>query len=271
MLSQFKSTTAMKRLILIQNDYAGAGKTTLAQCFDHYLNIHRVPHHNVVLTESADVNRSRAQMDADDLRLPNFISHLDQSDLVILEVETGMTDAFHRFYEKCELETMLPELGFELTIVVPVTSEEESFDAVTVVAELFSDSAQYLVVHTPTSSFYDDDTRTWDHSYAARVMDMFEAVDMDMPPAPDSLEFQLKVRHAELPEVIETDDSDPVLHAEVAKWFRKVGAQLDTMKKYVFGDAFRPEILVLPVKEQSRKTKGRKPKGALMQAMADAA
>lgn len=82
----------MKRLILIQNDYAGAGKTTLAQCFDHYLNIHRVPHHNAVLTETIDVTRSRSQMDADDLKLPVFIGLLDKSDLLILEIETGMTD-----------------------------------------------------------------------------------------------------------------------------------------------------------------------------------
>lgn len=263
----------MKRLILIQNDYAGAGKTTLAQCFDHYLNIHRVPHHNAVLTETTDVNRTRSQMDADDLKLAVFIGLLDKSDLLILEVESGMTDLFYGFYEKHELAALLPEMGWDMTVVVPVTSEEESFDAVTTAAEVFSDAAQYFVVHTPTSSFYDDESRAWERSHAARVMDMFEAVDMDMPPAPDSLEFQLKVRHAELPDVIEVTDADPVLHTEVSKWFRKVGAQLDTTKKYVFGDAFRPEILVLPSKEQARKTKGRKPKGAmaLMRELADAA
>lgn len=261
----------MKRLILIQNDFAGAGKTTLAQCFDHYLNLHRVPHHNAVLTESYDAGRTRAQMDADDLKLPVLISQLDKSDLLILEIESGMTDFFYGFYQKNELETLLPELGWEMTVVLPVTNEEESFDAVTTAAEVFSDTAQYFVVHTPTSSFYDDESRAWDRSYAARVMDMFEALDMIMPPAPDSLEFQMKVRHVELPEVIEVTDADPVLHTEVAKWFRKVGTQLDAAKKYVFGDAFRPEILVLPAKDQSRKVRGRKPKGALMQALADAA
>lgn len=263
----------MKRLILIQNDYAGAGKTTLAQCFDHYLNMHRVPHHNAVLTEATDASRTRSQMDADDLTMPVFVGLLDKSDLLILEVESAMTDLFHRFYEKNELANLLPELGWDMTVVVPVTSEEESFDAVTVAAEVFSDCAQYFIVHTPTSSFYDDESHTWERSHAARVMDMFEAVDMNMPPAPDSLEFQMKVRHTELPEVIEVDDSDPVLHTEVAKWFRKVGAQLDTAKKYVFGDAFRPEIHVIPVKDQTRKTRGRKPKGAmaLLQALADAA
>jgi hypothetical protein len=263
----------MKRLILIQNDYAGAGKTTLAQCFDHYLNLHRAPHHTAVLTEAADSSRNRTQIDADELKLPVFIGLLDKSDLLILEIETGMTDLFYSFYEKHELATLLPEMGWEMTVVVPVTGEEESFDSVTAAAEVFSDCAQYFVAHTPTSSFYDDETSAWERSYAARVMDMFEAVDMKMPPASDALEFQLKIRHTELFDAIGMAGADPVLETEVSKWFRKFTAHLDAARKYVFGDSFRPEIRVLPVKEQTRKTRGRKPKGAmaLMQALAEAA
>src|SRR3954469_2590791 len=101
----------MKRLILIQNDYAGAGKTTLAQCFDHYLNMHRVSHHSAVLTETTDVNRTRSQMDADDLKLPVLIGLLDKSDLLILEIEAGMSDLFYSFYEKQELANLLHEMG----------------------------------------------------------------------------------------------------------------------------------------------------------------
>jgi hypothetical protein len=263
----------MKRLILIQNDYAGAGKTTLAQCFDHYLNMHRVSHHNAVLTEATDSTRTRSQMDAESLKLPVLIGLLDQSDLLILEIESGMTDLFYSFYEKHELANLLPEMGWDMTVAVPVTSEDESFDSVSTAAEVFSDSAQYFVVHTPTSSFYDDESRAWERSHAARVMDMFEAVDMNMPSAPDALEFQMKIRHVELFDAISVTEADPVLHTEVCKWFRKVTAQLDAAKKYVFGDAFRPEIRVLPTKEQARKTRGRKPKGAmaLLQALADAA
>lgn len=261
----------MKRLILIQTDYAGAGKTTLAQCFERYLNLHRVPHHSVVLRESMDGDSPRAQITIDELSTSTFLSHLQQADLVLLEVEAALTDAFHSFYLKKELWTVLSEWGFEVTVVVPVTSEEESFDAVTLAAEIFSDSTQYLVAHTPTSSSYDDDSSHWEHSHAARVMDMFEAVDMDMPAAHGGLEFQLKMRHVELQTVIGSQEADPVLEAEVSKWFRKVSSQIDALKKYLFGDAFRPEIHVIPPKDHSRKTRGRKPKSALMQALADAA
>lgn len=261
----------MKRLILIQSDYAGAGKTTLAQCFERYLHLHRVPHHSAVLTESTDGNSARAEIALDELSVSTFLSHLRHADLVLFEIETGLADAFHAFYLKAELGNVLSEWGFEMTVVVPVTSEEESFDAVALAAEVFSDATQYLVAHTPTSSSYDDESSHWEHSHAARVMDMFEAVDMGMPAAQSGLEFQLKTRHVELHRVIAGREEDPALEAEVAKWFRKVAAQLDALQKYLFGDAFRPEIRVILPKEHARKTRGRKPKSALMQALADAA
>ncbi len=260
----------MKRLILIQNDYAGAGKTTLAQCFETYLRLHRVPHHSMVLAETPFTDSHRPQLDVDDLVLSRFIPHLDQSDLVILEVETGMTDAFHDFFEKCQLDLVLNEMGFDMTVAIPVTGDEESFDGVTMAAEVFADTVQYMVVHTPTGSSYDRESRTWERSRAARVLDMFEAVDMVLPSAPDALEFQLKMRHLELHEVIQVDETDPTLHAEVSKWNRKTTAQMDVVKKYLFGDAFRPEVHVMPVAETARKRRGRKPKGPLMEALAAA-
>ncbi|HSI65651.1 MAG TPA: hypothetical protein VLE43_21170 [Candidatus Saccharimonadia bacterium] len=260
----------MKRLILIQNDFAGAGKTTLAQCFEHYLNLHRVPHHSVVVAETVVTDSPRPQLDGNDLGVPEFLMELDQSDLVVMEIETGMTEAFQRFFEKCQLDAVLNEVGYDLTVAVPVTGEEESFDGVMIASEVYADAAQYLIVHTPTGSSYDRESRLWERSHAARVMDMFEAVDMMMPPATDALEFQLKMRHTELHDVIHSDGSDAVLHTELSKWLRKTAVQLDVVKKYAFGDAFRPEVHVISVEEKTKKRRGRKPKGALMEALAAA-
>ena len=252
----------MKRLILIQNDYAGAGKSTLALSLHHDLEAHRAPHHHLILAENPDSAWGRDCIEPDGLRLSELISHLDQSDLVIMEVDTGLADLFYKFYERNELDVLLPEMGFEMMVMLPVTGEVESFEGVTIAAEMYSDGAQYLIAHTPTSSFYDDDIRHWEHSYAARVMDMFEAVDLEMPAAPDSLEFQLKVRHCELPEAMVTSTADPVLCAELAKWSRTMISQLDSVKSYLFGDAFRAEIMVAPIvkkrKERTSKSKSSK-------------
>ena len=243
----------MKRLILIQNDYSGAGKTTLSRCLQHYLQSYRVPHHCVTLAESADDMGN--SIDAASLRLPALISHLDRSDLVILDLETGFGEMFNGFFKKHELDHVLHELGFELTVLVPITGDRESYEGVTTAAETFSDCAQYLIVHTPTSSFYDEDEKGWDRSYAARVMDMLEAADLDMPAANDSLELRLTIANTQLADSIADTAIGEELQEEVSKWFRKVAAQLDTVRKYAFGDAFRPAISPGGTARPRRRTK----------------
>ncbi len=231
----------MKRLILIQNDYSGAGKSTLSRCLGHYLQSYQVPHHGVTLAENAD--DTDHVIEAGALGLSALLSHLDRSDLVILDLETGFGEMFNSFFRKHELHDVLHDLGFELTVLVPVTEDRESFDGVTAAAETFSDSAQYLIVHTPTSSFYDEYEKGWDRSYAARVMDMLDATDLDMPAAHEALELRLTIAHAQLSNCIADAFIGGELQDEVSKWFRKVAAQLDTVRKYAFGDAFRPAIL----------------------------
>jgi hypothetical protein len=236
----------MKRLILIQNDYPGAGKTTLGQCLHHYLETLRVPHHSAAIVESSNPSRTVTQIEGPQLRRSDFIAELDRSDLVIIEIETGIAELFASFYKKHDLESLIPELGFELIVAVPVTSDRESFDGVTAAAETYSDAAQYLVVHTPTSSLYDADESCWERSYPARVMDMFEAAELEMPPCPEALELRLKVSHTALPDAMSDPKADPALHDEVSKWFRRVSANLDTTSKYLFGDAFRPAVVIKP-------------------------
>jgi hypothetical protein len=236
----------MKRLILIQNDYPGAGKSTLAECLHHYLQTYRVAHHVVSLVEAADDSCPNDQIEAASFQLPGLIAHLERSELVVLDVASGLGEMFNTFYKKHELDHVLSELGFEMTVLVPVTGERESFDGVTMAAEDFSDSSQYLIVHSPTGSSYDEDDHTWERSYAARVMDMFEAADLDMPPFHDALESRLNAAHKDMADVMRHPSSDTELQAEVSKWFRRVAAQLDSVRKYVFGDAFRPAIAMAP-------------------------
>ena len=238
----------MKRLILIQNDFASAGKTTLGRCLHQYLENYQVPHHLVVLTESPDEVRGFAALEADSLKLTSFIPHLDESDLVILEVETGMAELFNKFSEKNDLPSVLEALGFDLVVAVPITGESESYDGITEAAEVFSDAAQYLIVHTPSSTVYDQDKKRWEHSYSARVMDMFEAVDMEMPSTQHQLDRELLHRHTDLATTLQQsrEEVEPCIQEEVQKWSRRVAAQLDTVRKYAFGDAFRPGVAITP-------------------------
>ena len=247
----------MKRLILIQNDFSGAGKTTLSQCLHHFLQSYRVEHHRVAIVESADQSQPVTQLEIGTLRRQAFVAELDRSDLVIMEVESGLGEFFASFYKRNELDNLLPELGFELAVLVPVTSDRESFDGVTEAAETFSDSAQFLVVHTPTGSCYDDDERAWERSYAARVMDMFEAADLDMRATPETLELKLKLSHRELPHAMGEQSADPEMHQEISKWFRRVASQIETARNYIFGDAFRPTIAIAPEPKRRSRVKSK--------------
>lgn len=247
----------MKRLILIQNDFSGAGKTTLSQCLHQYLQSYRVAHHCVAIVESTDDSRPVAQIEAATMRRQTFVAELDRSDLVIMEVDSGMGDLFTSFYRRNELETLLPELGIELAVLIPVTSDRECFDGVTEAASVYSDSAQYLIVHTPTGSCYDDDERAWERSYAARVMDMFEAADMEMPVISESLDLKLKLSHRELPQMMMEPTADAEMQQEMSKWFRRVSSQIETARNHIFGDAFRPTIAIAPEPKRRGRAKSK--------------
>ena len=257
----------MKRLILIQNDYPGAGKSTLCQCLDSYLQTFRAPHHRIAIVENADPAQECAQLEIANLRRSEFIAELDRSDLIIMEVETGLSEVFGAFYKRNDLDIVLPELGVEMLVAVPVTSDRESFDGVTSAAEAFSDTTQYLVVHTPTSSFYDEDENCWERSRASRVMDMFEATDLEMPACQEALEFRLKQSHTDLQTLLRHPADDPVTQEEMVKWSRRAFAQIDSAGKYIFGDAFHPTIMVkhTPATKQRRT---RKPKTTTAEAAA---
>jgi hypothetical protein len=248
----------MKRLILIQNDYSGAGKTTLAECLHLYLGNLRVPHHRLMMSDQGENAAGVPCLETADLRPQGLIRHLDMSDLVIMEIANEAGDAFHSFYRRHELENVLPELGFDLTVVIPVTSDRESFGGVTDAAEVYSDSAQYLVVHTPTGSSYDEDEHFWERSRAARVMDMFEAVDLKMPACHEGLDFKLKLSHSDLPEALaQREGLQEEVRDELAKWMRSVTGHLHNVRTYLFGDAFRPAIRIAPTPTTRR---SRKPK-----------
>jgi hypothetical protein len=251
----------MKQLILIQNDYSGAGKSTLSECLHQYLEKVRIPHHRFTISENGDSDNNTPCLESSDLRLKDFIGHLDHCDLVIGEISTGAAEAFHTFYSHHELENILSELGYHLTVALPVTSDRESFAGVIEAAEVYSDSAMYLIVHTPTGSSYDEDAHFWERSRAARVMDMFEAVDMKMPACHEGLEFKLKLAHTDLVDMLcHPEKMQDEMREEMTKWMRGVTNHLNHVRTYLFGDTFRPAIHIAPQPTTARRA--RKPKNA---------
>ena len=241
----------MKKLLLIQNDYAGAGKTTLAGCLARYLKKHHAPFQSVVLSEE-DASETGAQwLDSNSLDLRRFISALDEAPITVLETATGQGEMFAKFYERQELGDLLHEMGVEMTVLIPVTSETDSHESVIEAAEVYSDNVQYLIAHQITSR-YEDDDQVWDRSYAARVMDMFEAVELHIPEVDFQLEHQLRSRHTDVATVLLDDHADETYGKDFTKWHSRVETQIESAHHYLFGEIFKPVSLPL-VKKRGKK------------------
>lgn len=250
-----KYTENMKKLIIIQNDYAGAGKTTLFHCLARYLKRHNAPFHSVVLSEEEEAASNGAKwLDSNQLDLRRFIGQLDEAPITLLETVTGQGEMFAKFYERQELGDLLHEMGVDLTVVIPVTSETDSHESVIEAAEVYSDNAQYLIAHQITSS-YEDDDQVWDRSYAARVMDMFEAVELHIPEVDFQLEHQLRARHTDVASALLEDNADEVYGKDFTKWHSRVNAQIESAHHYLFAEIFKP-ITPLAPKKRSRKMAG---------------
>jgi len=246
-------TNHMKKLIIIQNDYPGTGKSTLSLCIHRYLSEYGVHHRHLTLAEDgASLTSGATQLDADALTPRQFLAEIDMAPITVLEIGTGLGEFFNKFYQASELENILNEAGVEVSVVLPVTADQESFDTVIEAAEIYSDNAEYLIAHLVTSS-YDEDDKVWDTSYAARVMDMFEAVELHIPEITFHLELGLE--RMSLNDALQTSQAEDRLGKEFTKWHRRVMGQVDSARQYLFGDAFRPTIVPKTPSKPVRKTK----------------
>lgn len=229
----------MKRLILIQNDTPGTGKSTLTRCLQRYLSRHGVDHQAVTLVSEADPLASIPLMEVDELSGASFVDFIDQSAISIVEIESGLGDFFANFYQAHDLENVLAGLGCQLSVVIPVSSEADTFDSVIRAAECYSDSAEYTIAHLVTGS-YDDDESAWDRSYAARVMDMFEALELHIPEIGFQLEMDLRAHHVELADALAEPEAEEVFGRDFDQWLMRVMSQVESARRYLFGDAFLP-------------------------------
>lgn len=245
----------MKKLILIQNDYPGTGKSTLALCFQRYLEQYGVGHQLLSLTEEGVATTAGASvLDVGSLTPREFFDRVNGEDLTILEIGTGLGEYFNKFYQSSEMDQILSEAGIAVSVVLPVTADRESFDSVTDAAEVYSDNAEYLIAHLVTSC-YDEDDKVWDTSYAARVMDMFEAVELHIPEI--TFHAELGEERMTLDAALQLEDAEERLGKEYSKWHRRVMGQVDSARQYLFGEAFRPTVVPKQAKPAARKSKSK--------------
>ena len=230
----------MKKLILVQNDFSGSGKSTVVRLLRRYLNQHRTPHQFIMLDEEERSSEPEVRY-LNPTRpgaVRQLLDALDESGITIMETATGLGELVSKLYEQHDLDAALAEIGVDLTIVLPVTHDPESFDAVTQAAEVYSDTVQYLIAHN-TMSAYDEDDGSWDACRAARVMDMFEAVELRFPSAGAEMENAFSTQHTHLAAALLEDDAENRFGRDFTRWLKRSMGQVETARQYLFGDAFR--------------------------------
>lgn len=241
----------MKKLILLLNDYPSTGKSTLAHCFSRYLNQFGAPHHQVTLVDDAETSPDENVLDGSSITKRRLLDMLDEAPITILEVATGMGEFYCNFHRNHDMDQALEQAGASLSVVLPVTSEADSFDSVIEAVEAFSDHAEYTIAHLVTSC-YEEDDRAWDRSYAARVMDMYDAVELHIPEVGFQVEHELRERHLSLDEAILDAQASESLGKDYTKWQTRVTGQIDSARSYLFGEAFRPTTAPRPTVKKTR-------------------
>jgi hypothetical protein len=250
----------MKKLIFIQNDYPGAGKSTVVRLLRRYLGNHQVEHRFLFLSEDEECIEPNAEyFDPTQISGDALLNTLDQPGITLLEAGSGAGEYFMKQYERHDYFNKLHDRGIELTVVLPVNNDCESYEAVTESAEIFGDTVQYLIAHNATSAYYEDSS-PWDSSYAARLMDMFEAVELRFPEATIEMEQNFRMKHTTLAKAMLEAEPESLYGKDCGRWMKRAIGQVETARQYVFGDHFR--ALAEPDKP-TRKARGPKKKEQL--------
>lgn len=224
----------MNKLILLPSDVPATGKSTLARCLSRYLDLHEVPHRCLAVGEEAHFTD---EVELAQMQPQRLLALFETASVVILDLATGCAAPFARRYESGDWAGLLAEHNISLTVVLPVTADPDSFEPVLEAVETYSDGAEYVITHL-LSGCYDSEDRDWDRSYAARVMDMFETAELYFPEAGAGLETELRARRLTLAQALMV----PAAESLLTQWLQPVLAQIDGVRRALFGEALRPSL-----------------------------
>ncbi len=229
-----------KRLIIIENNAAGTGKTTIARALAHYLKIRGITPTELLFAPAEDeVSASQIWVDAGEpsTLLPHL--GLDGSGIVLLEIATGSTGLFHNFYERRRLYDWLFASGVEAVVALPLTRGEESHKAVTSAAEVYSDNVSYVLFRPEGGGSARDGKNSWGQSYAAHVMCLFDAATGKIPEASGEFVRAFLKADANLADALPQEGSPDARGEGCQEWLRRVGAVIHTLRWHLFGAAAR--------------------------------
>jgi hypothetical protein len=225
----------MKKLIVIVNDLEGSGKSTFARSFQHLLTNQGVKHMFITTDEQdMDDNFSGDYWDFDEqLEISQLIMAMDRNEVVLLDVRSGYARVWEEFFEKNEVDTVLSEIDASMTLVIPCHDSERCHNELVELAELFSDSADYVVPHFPCLEGGNKE-QAWKGSYAAKVTEYLGAMHFEMPQLSNELATALEAHDLSLSQALAQLDQLPrFLEVAAMQWLEQISTAINGTGDYV--------------------------------------
>jgi hypothetical protein len=229
----------MKKLIVVLNDLEGCGNTAVARSLAHHLS-HREIRYTSINTDEKDADEffQGSYWDCEDeLELSQMIAVLDSSEAVILDVSSGAARNWADFCQDEELDAVLAEMDVEMTIVLPEHPSERCHNEIADLAELFSDTADYVIAHLSLPAKRSAES-TWKGSYAAKATNYLGALTVTLPEVPEDLATALESSDIELSQALGQLENLPrFLEVQLTQWIEKSNDAIEGAADYLVPEA----------------------------------
>lgn len=225
----------MKKLIVVVNDIEGSGKSTFARSFQHLLTNQGVKHLFITTDEQdMDDNFSGDYWDFDeDLDISQLIMSIDRNDVVLLDVSSGYARVWNEFFVQNEVDTVLAEIDASMTLVIPCHDSERCHNELVELAEIFSDSADYVIPHFSLPA-QGTKKQTWKNSYADKVTNYLGALHLKMPEIGNELTTALEAHDLSLAQALTQLDQVPrFLEVAAMQWLEQISKAINGTGEYV--------------------------------------
>jgi len=228
----------MKKLIVILNDLEGSGKTTVSKAIAHHLSNREIPYTAITTDErDADEGSGASFWDCDDeLELSSLIGVLDNSEVVVMDIASGAARNWAEFCEAEEIDAVLGEMDVEMTLVFPEHPSELCHNEIADLAELFSDSADYVIAHLDMPAKRSA-ASTWKGSYAAKATNYLGALPVNIPVIPADLKTALESSDISLCAALGQLEHLPrFLEVQMTQWIEKSNESFENATEYLIPD-----------------------------------
>ncbi len=235
----------MKKLIIVANDLESSGKSVLARAISSHLKNIEVSHQLITSNETDVTDTFEGDFwDLEDqFDSSVLIAAMDAHDAIVLDIHTGAARNWGEFCEEEEIENLLVELDAEMTVVIPANSSERSNNEIVDLAEIFTDSADYVVAHLPIE--IEERTRVeWAKSPADKSMRNLGAVNLEISDLSDELLTAIGSSNKDLVSALNQPSALPrFTEVQLSQWLESVSNSLDEASDYLIPEVMGAVVL----------------------------